>query len=101
MIYPCQSLICAASFFYGEEKDFARDDVNPNFCCCRASLRIYKRAIRHNVPAGIPIGIFVKKGTWRFLTADIVAKHLRLTAKATMNATCGTELRQGSTHSGA
>ena len=83
----------------GEEKDFARDDVNPNFCCCRASLRIYKRAVRHNVPAGIPIGIFVKKGKWRFLTADIVAKHLRLAARATMNVTCETELRRWSTHS--
>ena len=45
----------------GQEADFARDDVNPKFCCCRESLRIYKRAIKHGVPAGIPIGIFLSK----------------------------------------
>ena len=83
----------------GDEKDFARDDVNPNFCCCRASLRIYKRAIRHRVPAGIPVGIYVKKGRWRFLTGDIVSKHLRLAAKATMNIKSKTELWRWSSHS--
>ena len=83
----------------GQENDFARDDVNPNFCCCRASLRIYQRAIKYKVPAGTPIGIFVKKGKWRFITADIIAKHLCQAAKATMNVTCKTELQRWSSHS--
>ena len=70
----------------GQKIDFARDDVNPDYCAVRAALRIYLRSIRLGGPPHEPLGVFQNsKGLSKFITATMTATHLRNCASLVLN----------------
>ena len=74
----------------GQEIDFARDDINIDYCALRAARRIYLRSLRQQSPAHEPLATFSNKsGKRKFITSAMVTAHLRTAASTVLHINTG------------